>query len=109
MTERRRMFARGDQPGEMGHVDEQQGSDLVANRAEAGEIEVARIGRATGDDHLRLVLFGESLDLLEVDQMVVAADAILDGVEPFDRLRRGSAVRQVTAGSEAEAHDGIAG
>ena len=58
----------------MGHVDEQVGADLVGDRAEAGEVEVARIGRAAGDDQLGLVLLREPLDLVEVDQMVVAAE-----------------------------------
>ena len=56
----------------MRHVDEQECADLVANRPEAGEIEMARIGRAAGDDHLGPMLPGQSLDLVEIDQMVVA-------------------------------------
>ena len=39
--------------------------------AEAGEIEVARIGRTARDDHLRAMLLGEPLDLIEVDEVVV--------------------------------------
>ena len=73
VAERGRVLARRDQPGEMRHVDEQHRADLVADRAEAGEIEVARVGRAAGDDHLRPMLLGKPLDLVEIDQMVVAA------------------------------------
>ena len=109
MAERRRMLARRDQPGEMRHVDEQQRADLVADRAEAGEIEVARIGRAAGDDQLGPMLLRQPLDLVEIDEMVVRADAILDGVEPFARLRGRRAVGQVAAGGEAHAHDRVAG
>ena len=47
------------------------GADLVADLAEAGEVPDARIGRAAGDDHLRLVLAGEALDLVHVDALVV--------------------------------------
>ena len=103
------MLARGDQAGEMRHVDEQQRADLVADRAESGEIEMPRIGRAAGDDHLGPMLFGQPLDLVEIDQMVVLADAILDRVEPFARLGRRRAVGEVPAGGEAEAHDRVAG
>ena len=56
-----------------------------------------------------LMLLGQPLDLVEVDQMIVVADAILDGVEPLARLGRRSAVGQVAAGGEAQAHDRVAG
>ncbi len=93
----------------MRHVDQEKRSDFIADLAEALEIEVARISRAAGDDQLGLMLLGEPLDLIEIDEMVVAADAILDGVEPFARLRRRRAMRQMPAGGEAQAHDRVAG
>ena len=46
------MRAAGDQAGEMRHVDHQDGANRVGDLAEAPEIENARIGRPTGDDHL---------------------------------------------------------
>ena len=55
------------------------------------------------------MLAREPLDLVEVDQMVVLADPVLDGVEPFARLRGRRAVGQVAAGGEAHAHDRVAG
>ena len=58
---------------------------------------------------LGLMLLGERLDLVEIDQIVVAANAILDGVEPFARHRRLGAVGEVAAGVEAHAEDGVAG
>ena len=109
VAERGRVLARGDQPGEMRHVDQQQRAHLVGDCAEAGEIEMARIGRAAGDDQLGPMLLGQPLDLVEVDQMVVAAHAVLDGVEPFARLGRRRAVGEVTAGGEAHAQDRVAG
>jgi hypothetical protein len=56
-----RMHAAGDQPGEMRHVDEQIGADLVGDLAEAREVDDARIGGAAGDDDLRLVLDARAL------------------------------------------------
>ena len=70
---------------------------------------MARIGRAAGDDQLGPVLLGQPLDLIEVDQMIVLADAVLDRVEPFAGLRRRGAVGEVAARGEAEAHDRVAG
>ncbi len=51
----------------------------------------------------------QRLDRVIVDQMIVAADAVLDRVEPLARHRRRCAVGQVAAGVEAHAEDGVAG
>ena len=64
---RARVQAGGDQPGEVGHVDQQQRADLVGDLAERGEVELARVGGPAGDDHLRLALLGEPRDLVHVD------------------------------------------
>ncbi len=85
------------------------GADLVGDRPEAGEVDDPRIGRAAGDDQLRLVLVGQALDLVEVDQAVLLAHAVLHGVEPFAREVRLGAVGQVPAGRERQAHDRVAG
>ena len=37
----------------MRHVDQEVGADLVGDGAHAGEVEVARVGAAAADDHLR--------------------------------------------------------
>ena len=55
------------------------------------------------------MLLCQSLDLVEVDEMVVLSHAVLDRVEPLARLRRRRAVREVPAGGEAQAHDRVAG
>ena len=54
VRERAGMHAAGHQAGEMRHVDHEEGADLVGDLAEAAEIDDARIGRAAGDDQLRL-------------------------------------------------------
>ena len=74
VAEGRWMLARGDQPREMRHVDEEQGANLVADRAEAREVEMARIGRAAGDDQLWPMLLREPFDLVEVDEVIVLAE-----------------------------------
>jgi hypothetical protein len=47
------------------------GADLVGDLAEAAEVDLARIGRAAGDDQLAAVLAGEAGDLVQVDQVVL--------------------------------------
>ena len=46
----RRVQARRDEPGEVRHVDPEHRADLVGDRAERGEVELARVGRPAGDD-----------------------------------------------------------
>src|SRR5690606_4621335 len=57
-----RVHAGGNQTGHVGHVDEQVGTDLVGDGAETGEVQHLRVGAETGDDHLRLVLDGQTLN-----------------------------------------------
>ena len=75
--------ARGNEPGEMRHVDHQIGADGIGDGAETREIDDARIGGAAGDDQGRLMLLGQPLDLVIVDAMIVLAHAVLHGIEPF--------------------------
>ena len=103
------MRAAGDEAGEMRHVDHQIGADLVGDLAEAAEIDDARIGRAAGDDHLGPMLLGEPLDLLHVDEVVVAAHAIGHDLEPAARHVDRRAVGEMAAGGEVEPHEGVAG
>src|SRR5439155_361790 len=53
VRERIRMHPAGDETGEMRHVDQKFGTDLVGDLAEAAEIEDARIGGPASDDDLR--------------------------------------------------------
>ena len=109
VRQRARMQPRGDQAGEMRHVDHEIGADAIGDLAEAREVDDARIGRAAGDDHRRLVLLGEPLDLVVIDAVIVGAHAILHGVEPFAGEVGRRAVGKMAAGSEAKPHDGVAG
>jgi hypothetical protein len=45
-----------DEAGEVRHVDEEQGADLVGDLPEAREVQVAGVGRPARDDHLRPAL-----------------------------------------------------
>ena len=69
------MDAARHEPGEMGHVDHEDGADRVGDLAEAAEVPDARIGGAAGNDQLRLGGAGELRDLVIVDEMVIAANA----------------------------------
>ena len=103
-----RVHASGNQAGNVGHVDEQVGTDLVGDGAEAGEVQNLRVGREAGNDHLRLVLDGQALDFVVVDQ-AVGVDAVLDGVVQLARRAHGSTVGQVATVRQAHAQDGVTG
>ena len=109
VREWRGMRAAGNEPGEMRHVDEQVGADLVADFAEALEVDDARIGRAAGDDELRLVLARKLCDLVHVDALVLAPHAVRHRLEPFARHVDRRAVGEMAAGGEIEPHEGVAG
>ena len=102
------MLAAGDETGEVRHVDHQVGADLVGDGAEVGELELARIGGAAGDDDARAMLDGELIDLVHVDAVRVGTHHVRHRLEPLARLVDGRAVRQMSAGGEAEAEDRVA-
>src|SRR5690606_13364020 len=101
-----RVHAGGDQAGHVGHVDEQVGTDLVGDGAEAGEIQHLRVGGEAGNDHLRLVLDGQTLDFVVVDQALIV-DAVLHGVVQLAGGGHAGAVGQVTTVGQAHAEDGV--
>ena len=109
MRHRRGMDAAGDEAGEMRHVDQQIGADAVGDLAEALEVPGARIGRAAGDDQLRLHLLGLLGHLVHVDDLVLAPHRVVRRLEPFAGHVDGRAVGEMAAGGEVEAHEGVAG
>jgi hypothetical protein len=83
VRERVGILARHDQAGIVGHVAHQQRADFVGDLAELLEIDLPRISRAAGDDHLRLLGAGDLGGLVIVDQVILDADAIGHGAEPL--------------------------
>ncbi len=75
---RARMHAAGDEAGDVRHVDHQRRADALGHRAHAREVDHARIRAGADDDHLRLVLVGELLELVVIDPLVVLAHAVRD-------------------------------
>jgi hypothetical protein len=90
------------------HVGQQVRADLVGDRAEPGEVPVARIGGRAGDDQLGLVLERERTDRVHVEPLVLAAHAIGHRVEPLAAHVDRRAVGQVSARGEVEPHEGVA-
>ncbi|MNM14001.1 hypothetical protein D3C81_242030 [compost metagenome] len=100
--------ARRYQARDVGHVDEQVSADLVGDLAETGEVEGFRVGGEAGHDHFRLMLDGQALDFVVVDQ-AVGIDAVLHGVVQLAGGADLGAVGQVPAVGQAHAQQGIAG
>jgi len=109
MRERRGVFARRHQPGEMRHVDMQICPHHVGNLAHPGKIDHPRDRRAAGDDDFRLMFAGQRLDLVIIEQVVLLAHAVLHRMEPLARLVRARAVGQVAASRQRHAQNGVAG
>ena len=108
MLERVGMDAAGDQPGEMRHVDHENGTDPIGNRGESLEIDDPRIGGATGNDQLKGPV-PQPLELVHIDPMVIAPDAIGTTLNHLPDWLAGDSMGQVAAGGKIEAHEGVAG
>ena len=105
VRERRGMRAARHQPGEMRDIDDEISADRVADRPEPRKIPIARIGRAAGDDHLGPVLAGEFFDLVHVDAMGVAVDAVGDRLEPAPGHIDRRAVGEMAPRRQIEPHE----
>ncbi len=92
----------------MGHVYHQRAADRRRDLGKLGMVDLPGVGRAASEDQLGAMLTGERLDLVEVDQRVFLAHAIMDRVEPLAGHVGRRAVRQMAAGIEAQAHDRVA-
>jgi len=55
------------------------------------------------------MLLGQRLDLLHVDAVVILAHRVGNWLEPLARQVHGRTVRQMAAGGEIEAHEGVSG
>ena len=102
------MQAGRDQPGEVGHVTEQQRADLVGDCAEAVGLDRPRVCRAAADDQLRAVLLRDREHLVVVDHVRLPVDSVVgDGVQPAGEVDL-EPVREVTAVRERERQDRVA-
>ena len=70
----------GDEPGEVGHVAEEQRADLVGDRAEAVGLDRARVRRTAADDDLRPRLLRLREHVVVVDGHRLGRDAVVDDV-----------------------------
>ena len=104
-----RVQARGDEAGEMGHVAEEQGADLVGDGPEALGLDHPGIRRGAADDELRAVLLREAEHLVEVDEAGLAVDAVGGDRVEVAREVHLVPVRQVAAVVEPQGQDRVAG
>ena len=104
-----RMLARGDQTGDVRHIDHQQASGLVSDVAQSGEVDDAGIGGGARDDQLRPDLKRLALECVIVDDLLVLRDAVRHEVEVLAGHVDRAAVRQMAAVREVHAHHRVAG
>ena len=103
------MQPRRNKPRDVGDVHHHQRAHLVADGADAREVEDAGISACARDDHLGLAFEGDALHLVIVDGLRLLGDAVGNDVEKGARKVDGRAVRQMSAVREVHPHDGIAG
>ncbi len=104
-----RMQPRRDEPSEMCHVDHEERAHRIGDLAEAREIPDTGISAAAGNDHAGLVLFSKALDFVEIDALIIFADAVVNCVIGLAGKIQLETVREVAAMSEAEAENGVTG
>ena len=102
------MYACGDKPCDVSHVDHEIGADAVRDLAEPLEVDEARIGARSGKDEARLVLLSKLGDLVVVDEAGILVHGVRHDVEVLARNVDRAAVREVSAVRKAHAEHGVA-
>src|SRR6202012_5914996 len=95
--------------GEMGHVDQEQGSNLVGDLAHAGEIDDAGVGAASSDDELWFFALGDGFQDVVVDLLGLLIYAVEDYAVKFAGKAEFVPVGQVAAVREVKTQDGVTG
>ena len=93
----------------MRHVHHEVRADLVSDRAEPLEIQEPRVRRPPRQDHLRLALQRDPLDLVHVDPAGLAVDVVRRDVVQPARHVDPHPVGQVAAVRKLESHHRVAG
>ncbi len=105
---RRRVQAGGDQAGDVGDVGHQQRARAVGDLAEAGEVDHPAVGGGAADDELRPVLERQALDLVVVDPLGRAVDAVGGDLEIAAGVGEPVAVGEMAAAGEVHAEQPVA-
>lgn len=110
--EGRLVDAGGDQTGNVSHVDHEVAANSVGDLAHAGVVNLAAVGRGTGNKDLGAVHEGVLLELVVVDDASLEVDAVREGLEVGGDSRDllgGSlvAVGQVATVGQVETHDAL--
>lgn len=108
VRDRRRVQTRGDQTGEVRHIDPQVRADLIGDLAEGREIQLPRVRRPSGDDHLRSGLPGDLAHLVHIDAVIFLGDAVGVHLVQLAREVQAHTVREVTAVREIQAEQLLA-
>src|SRR5260370_7543505 len=101
------MRTTGDQTGEMGHINQQQGSNLVGDLAHAGKIDDAGVGTASSDDELWFFALGDGFQNVVVDLLGLLVDAVEDDAIKLAGKAELVPMGQVAAVRKVETHDGV--
>ena len=97
-----------DQSGDVRHIGNQVGTDLIRNLPPALEIPETWVGRGTGNDHLRAYVAHLCGDPVEIQNLGVGVHAVVHEAVPASREVDGAAVGQMSALVEIEGHHRVA-
>src|SRR5215211_2725805 len=105
---RRGVHVRGDEASDVGHVRKEEGPDLVGDLPEPREVDYARVGAGSGQDHARPLAERDVADLVVVDVSVLADTVVDEVVGPAGEVEL-HPVREVPAVGEVHGENLVAG
>ena len=109
VREGRGVDSTGDEPRDVGHVDEKVGANGIGDLPHALEIDDPRVGRGAGGDHFWANLGGLAGEGVVVDRLGLTAHAVVGNLVEFAGEIRFVAVGEVAAVGEVHGEDFVAG
>jgi hypothetical protein len=104
---RARVDAGRHQAGDVSHVHHHRRADALRDLGDARELDHARVRTRADDDHLWLVLVGQSRQLVVIDAFVVLADPVRHDREQLAGEVQRMSVSEMTAVGEVHPEHGV--
>ena len=114
MLERTTMKLGGDETRNMSHVDEQVGTNLIADSAELAPVDLTRVGGGAGDDHLGAVKKSLLTERVKIEQSGDLVNVVRERLEVDgsgrDLLFGGVvSMGKMSSGGKIKTHDAVVG
>ena len=97
----------GNQTGNVGHIHHQVRTDGGCNVGKLLEVDDAGVGTSPGNDHFRLMLFSQHLQVVIVDDACIRTYTVMNKMKKASRKADRASMRQMPPMRQVHAQNGV--